>query len=231
MFKLNGGYENNLRQYNKKDGIFAFILFFIVMLSYSILGALVTKFSLFKNNILITGSIFNVIIILIVILFVKINKQDLDTIGLYKGKWKISCIVGIILACVYFANNCLSYLINGSNLISIKEIGILSIYYLLISVSEEIVFRGYIGTRMNGIIKKKWISVLFVALLFITMHFPYRMIAYGMTINELITNFSWIIDLFITHIIFNFIYMKTNSLYGSIIPHWISNLSYSIVSR
>ena len=109
---------------------------------------------------------------------------------------------------------------------------VLSIYYLLVALCEEIAFRGYIGTRIYRLIKKKWIAIIVAGILFVVMHFPYRMISYGMTLSQsTINNFSWILDLFTTHIILNFIYLKTNSLYGSIIPHWISNLAYNIVSK
>ena len=45
---------------------------------------------------MIVGCIFNALIIVITILFIKLNKQNIDTIGLYKGKWKNSIIMGII---------------------------------------------------------------------------------------------------------------------------------------
>lgn len=58
------------------------------------------------------------------------------------------------------------------------------------------------------------------------------MIAYGVTLSDLtINNFGWLLDLFIFHIVLNFIYLKTNSLYGAIIPHWISDLAYSIILK
>ncbi len=117
-------------------------------------------------------------------------------------------------------------------MIALKEILILLVYYLSVAVCEEIVFRGYIGTRIYGLIKKRWLAVTIVGLLFIIMHFPYRMIAYGMTLSDLaIKKFSWLIDLFITHLVLNFIYLKTNSLYGAIIPHWMSNFAYNIILK
>ena len=223
-------YDNNLKQYTRKDGVLSFVLFGVMILNYSILAVLQTKFEFIKENIMLVGCIFNFLMIVITALFIKLNKQSLETIGLYKGKWKHSIIIGIILASFLFYNNCLSSLINGSNLISIQEILILLVYYLLVSVCEEFVFRGYIGTRIYGLIKKRWIAVFVVGILFIIMHFPYRMIAYGMTLYDLtIKNFSWIIDLLITHLVLNFIYLKTNSLYGAIIPHWMSNLAYNII--
>lgn len=232
ILQTDRGYESNLKQYTKKDGILSFALFGIMILNYSILAVLQTKIEIIKENIMLVGCIFNALMIVITILFIKLNKQRLETIGLYKGKWKSSIIIGIILATFLFYSNCLSNLINESKLISIQDMLILLIYYLLVSVCEEIVFRGYIGTRIYGLIKKKWLAIFVVGILFIIMHFPYRMIAYGMTLSDLIIkNFNWIIDLFITHIIFNFIYLKTNSLYGSIIPHWMSNFAYNIILK
>lgn len=225
-------YECNLKQYTKKDGILSFILFGIIVLNYSILAVLEIKFEFIKENIVLLGCIFNALMIAITILFIKLNKQTLNTIGISKGKRKISIVIGIILALFLFYNNCLSHLISGSKLISIPKILILLIYYLLVAICEEIVFRGYIGTRIYGLIKKRWLAVFAVGILFIIMHFPYRMIAYGMTLSDLtVKNFSWIIDLFITHLVFNFIYLKTNSLYGAIIPHWMSNFAYSIILK
>lgn len=225
-------FENNLKQYTKRDGILSFVLFGIIILNYSILAVLQTKFEFIKENIMLVGCIFNTLMIVITVLFIKLNKQSLETIGLYKGKWKNSIIMGIVFASFLFYNNCLSYLINGSHFITLQEILILLVYYFLVAVCEEIVFRGYIGTRIYGLIKQRWLAVMVVGILFVIMHFPYRMIAYGMTLSDLtINNVSWIIDLFTTHLILNFIYLKTNSLYGAIIPHWMSNFAYNIILK
>lgn len=232
ILQANVEYDNNLKQYTKKDGVLAFVLFGITMLSYSILAVLQIKCEIIKENIMMVGCIFDALIIIITMIFIKSNKQNMETIGLYKGKWKNSIIMGIILASFLFYTNCLSNLISGSHLIALKEILILLVCYLSGAVCEEIVFRGYIGTRIYGLIKKRWLAVIIVGLLFIIIHFPYRMIAYGMTLSDLtIKKFSWIIDLFITHLVLNFIYLKTNSLYGAIIPHWMSNLAYNIILK
>lgn len=232
ILQVNKEYENNLKLYTKKDGILSLILFGIMILNYSILAVLQIRFEFIRENILMFGCILNFLMICITILFIRLNKQTLDTIGIYKGKWKSSIIMGIILALFLLYNNCISHLINGSHFISLQEIIKLLVYYLLVAVCEEFVFRGYIGTRIYVFFKKKWLAVFVAGILFVIMHFPYRIIAYGMTLSDLtINNFSWIIDLFITHIVFNFIYLKTNSLYGSIIPHWMSNFAYSIILK
>ncbi len=52
------------------------------------------------------------------------------------------------------------------------------------------------------------------------------LVFYYLTIHSV----GWLLDLFVTHIILTFIYMKTNSLYGAVIPHWMSNLAYNMIS-
>ena len=206
----------------------AILLFAIFIIMYALLGILYKNNSFIKENIKIVGSIFDFLLIIITIIFVKSRKQRLNTIGL-NGRWKLSLIIGLILSLFYFYCNCLSHLIEGKELISISEILFLAIYFLLVSVCEEFVFRGYIGTRLNGLIKNKYIALFITGILFVVMHFPYRMIAANMSLSDF--DIGWLINLFIFHLIMSFIYMKSNSIYGSIIPHWISDLAYEIVSK
>ena len=226
IFKLDEKYNENLKKYDKKDGIFALLLFIFIIIVYSLLAVLNNNISFIKENIEIVGCIFNFILIVITVLLVKCRKQNLDTIGL-KGRWKLSIIIGGILSLFYFYCNCLSNLMNGKELISIDRILFLTIYFLFVSVCEEFVFRGYIGTRLNGLIKNKYVVLIITGILFVLMHFPYRMIAYNMSLSDF--DIGWLINLFIFHLIMSFIYMKTNSIYGSIIPHWISDLAYGII--
>ncbi len=224
----NREYNDNLKTYDKKDGMLAVLLFAIIIIMYALLGILYKNNSFIKDNIKIIGCLFNLLLIIVTIIFVKLRKQGLETIGL-KGRWKLSIILGGVLSLFYFYCNCLDHLINGEKLISITSILFLMVYFLLVATCEEFVFRGFIGTRLNGLIKNKYIVVLITGLLFVIMHFPYRMTAANMSLSDF--DIGWLINLFIFHLIMSFIYMKTNSIYGSIIPHWISDLAYEIVSK
>ena len=224
----NQEYNDNLKKYDKKDGMLAILLFAIIIIMYALVGILYKNNSFIKDNIKIIGCLFNLLLIIVTIIFVKLRKQGLETIGL-KGRWKLSIILGGVLSLFYFYCNCLDHLINGEKLISITSILFLMVYFLLVATCEEFVFRGFIGTRLNGLIKNKYIVVLITGLLFVIMHFPYRMTAANMSLSDF--DIGWLINLFIFHLIMSFIYMKTNSIYGSIIPHWISDLAYEIVSK
>ena len=123
----------------------------------------------------------------------------------------------------------MSHLIKGEKLIPVNKILFLAIYFLFVSASEEIIFRGYIGTRLNGLIKNKYITLGLTGVLFVVMHFPYRMVAANMSLSEF--DIGWLINLFVFHLTMSFIYMKSNSIYGMIISHWISDLAYEIVLK
>lgn len=229
---MNTNYEHQITKYTKRDALSAMLLFAIFLAMYAVLAMLELRVPFVKNNIRTFGTVTNIALVGITIAFVKGNHQKLDTIGLYNGKWKKSVGMGCVLAGILFFNNCLSHILGGSSFIPAKKIVVLVVFYLGVSLAEELTFRGYIGTRIYGVIKNKYLAVTVTGLLFIVMHFPYRMIAYGMTLQDLtVGSLGWIINLFVTHVILNFIYMKTSSLYGAIIPHWISNLAFNIVER
>lgn len=219
-------------KYQRSDALLAIILFMIMNLLYVVIAVLEKKFIFIQENSIIVGCGLNSLMIIITVLFVKIKKENLSSIGLFQGKWKQSCIIGGILAAILFFNNCLSHVIGGASFIPLFDIFQLTIYYLIVALCEEIVFRGYISTRLYGLIKNQYLVIIVSGVLFVLMHFPYRMIAYKMTLSDLtIYNMDWIFDLFITHVILSIIFLKTDSLYGAIIPHWMSNLAYNLIVR
>lgn len=231
VLQPNQEFQENVIKYNQMDSLLALGLFCIMCMLYAILAVLERNYPVIEESRL-GGSGINILMIINTILLVKVRKEKFSSIGLYGGKWKQSCLIGSILAIILFFNNCLSYIISGADFIEINDIIKLVIYFLTVALCEEIVFRGYIGTRLHGLIKNQYLVIMITGILFIVMHFPYRMIAYSMTIVDLtIRNIGWILDLFLTHIVLSFVYMKTNSLYGSIIPHWMSNLAYNLVAR
>lgn len=222
-------YNDNLNMYNKREGLSALLLFVIMCLGYAILGCFAKYIK--GSMMTCTNIIFNTVISVITIILVKINKRNISTIGLKSGKEVLSIVIGGIFAAILFYNNCLSHLLAGNRLLPVKKIIPLVISFLSVAVCEEFVFRGYIDTRIYSLVKHKSIAVILTGILFILMHYPYRMLAYGMTLRDFFGNVGWIINLFVTHIVLSMIYMKTNSLYGAIIPHWVSNLAYEIVVR
>lgn len=180
----------------------------------------------------VLGIIINCCFVGVVLLFLAVKKQGLETVGLKNGNIRLSLILGSVFAAILFFCNCLSNIIfEGQVFVPLKTILIYIIYFFTVGLCEEVIFRGYILTRLYGIVKNVYIDILLSGIFFVLMHFPFRMVAYDLSFLDLVTNVPYMTDLFVTGLILSFIRIKSDSLYGAILPHWISDLSYSIVTH
>ena len=230
LFEVPDSYRNLVNRFGKADAFIAIVLFALYCIDMAVSGILVNYVS--TNQITYIGGLTNLVFVGIVLLTLKIRRQGIETIGLRKGNIKLSLIMGITLAVILFFCNCLSnILFEEQSFIPIKEIMIYILYFFTVGLVEEVMFRGYIETRLHGYTKRIYIDVLLTGILFLLMHFPFRMVAYNMSFWDLITNLRYMLDLFITHLILSFIRIKSDCLYGAIIPHWISDLAYRIVTH
>jgi membrane protease YdiL (CAAX protease family) len=180
----------------------------------------------------------NLVLIGVAVSFILRDNRGLRSVGMVGGNWKTSVLVGLACAAVLFFFNCAIFLLRGYSLIDGKSIVLNAAVYLIVALCEELVFRGYIGTRLYGVLKRQWLTAVITGALFVLMHYCYpvvSLLASGVPISELATyNFGGlrsIADRFVTHLVFTIIYAKTDSLYGAIIPHWISNLAFYMVAR
>lgn len=230
FFLIPDAYMHKIENYSMVDAAMAVGLFFLYCLAMILSGLVVNLVSDFAITVI--GGVINLCFVCIVFGLVSLRKQGMETIGLKNGNIRLSLIIGTILAAILFFCNCLSNVVfEGQHIISIEKIVINIFYFFTVGLGEEVIFRGYIGTRLYGFIKNVYVVTVLTGVLFVLMHFPFRMIAYHMTFMELATNFPYMIDLFVTHLILSFIYIKSDSLYGAIIPHWVSDLAYSIVTH
>lgn len=230
MLKIPDSYKDKIKKYSIADFLIALLLFGLYCIAMAISGLIVQRVSNFEITVI--GGIINIVSVSVVFTILLIRKQELDTIGLKSGNIRLSLLLGSVLSIFLFFCNCLSNIIfEGQKLVSADKIALNICYYFTVSLCEEIMFRGYIGTRLCGVIRNIYMTTIITGILFVLMHFPFRMIAYQMSFAELITNYGYMIDLFVTHLLLSFIRIKTDSLYGAILPHWISNLSHSIVTH
>lgn len=223
-------YMQSVKQYSIKDTAMAMGLF-ILYCGAMVVSGLLNKYLTVLGR-TVSGIIINSCFVGIVLLFLAVKKQEVKTIGMKKGNIKLSLIMGIVLAVILFFCNCLSNIIfEGQVFVPFKTILIYIIYFFTVGLCEEIIFRGYTLTRLYGIVRNVYIDILLSGMLFVLMHFPFRMAAYNMSFFELAANVPYMADLFVTSLVLSYIRVRSDSLYGAIIPHWISDLSYSIVTH
>jgi len=230
MFEVPESYIQLVKHYSMKDTAMAIGLFILYCGVMVVSGFLNEYLTILERTVL--GMIINSCFVGVVFLFLVVKKQGIETVGLKKGNIRLSLILGIVLAAILFFCNCLSNIIfDGQVFVPFKTILIYIIYFFTVGLCEEVIFRGYILTRLYGIVRNVYIDILLSGVLFVLMHFPFRMVAYNLSFFELATNVPYMIDLFVTSLVLSFIRVKSDSLYGAIVPHWISDLSYSIVTH
>ncbi len=170
FLEINETYKEIIGTYNKKDAILAFGVYILVMLSYYIMGILYSD----KNVYL--GYQINVALAVICVIIVLIRKQKLKSIGFDKAEIRKSFVFGIVLALIIFLVDFLPGYLAGYEMQTIAKLFKDFLYYFfIIALVEEIVFRGFIQTRIYGIIKNPILSILVTAFLFMTMHIPFQM--------------------------------------------------------
>lgn len=230
IFEVPESYRQSVRQYSGKDTAMAMGLFFLLCGAMALSGFCNENLTTLGRT--VSGIIINSCFAGLVLLFLAVKKQGLETVGLKKGNIRLSLILGGVLAAVLFFCNCLSnILFEGQHFIPFPMILLYIVYYFTVGFCEEVVFRGYILTRLHGLVRNVYIDILLSGILFVLMHFPFRMAAYHMSFLELASNIPYMADLFVTSLILSFIRVKSDSLYGAILPHWISDLSYAIVTH
>ena len=97
--------------------------------------------------------------------------------------------------------------------------------FIIGAIQEEIIFRGYIQTRLSGALKNPILCSIFTALLF--MHYPVRWAVGGVSFDTL--SAFYVICLLILHFLCDFVYKKTNCLWGAVVLHYLYNIGQAIL--
>lgn len=215
-------YLGNLGSYGKNDGIKAITAYVLIMMSAFFQGWLYTT----DVSVAILNStqiLIPLILIVIFIGYLSISKEKKDTIGISLNNIKQSIILGIIGGIVLlFLQTFLLCKVNGSEISILLPVLNNWIVFIVAAFEEEIIFRGYIQTRLSGLIKKQWITGIINALFFLSIHYPVRWVAAGrVSIFDL--SGVYIISLLALHYFCDGVYKKTNCIWGSVVLHIIYN--------
>jgi len=217
-------YDEMYKSYTKVDGL-AMLIF------WALHAVLLTLFAYalfsFQNLVIaITGPL---ILAVIAIIFVKARKQSLASVGFSTHNFLISFLVGLGIGLSFFAIPRRWGLFidiagrdGGPYALMIRFV-----YHLIvISVSEELVYRGYVQTRMHSVIKNSALSVLIVGVMFAIVHLPIHLFNGG----ELSTFFTMrnLIFFIMFHVVLNFLYKRYNSLVAPVIIHTLYNFTLEL---
>lgn len=222
----NDEYEQQTTLYGRKDALFALVISVIVSSLFLLLGKI---FILKGSTLTVTYTFFATGIVSLsciglVFLFCYIQKQDLATVGFSRKQAKESFVLGIVLFVIALVLRSLGEISSGLSYQPENGPVIMRIIYNLffVALMEEILIRGYIGTRLYGYFKNKGLSMVLVGIIWSLYHIPFHMIITQMSLLEYISaNGGYLFRVFIYHFIFQWLYSKNNSLIAPTILHFI----------
>ncbi|HWQ58843.1 MAG TPA: type II CAAX endopeptidase family protein [Clostridia bacterium] len=210
FLSTDGAYQKQIASYGKTDAILALALYVMMLIAYYGIGVLQIKRNLYL------GIPVNLALILFCVALALLRRQGLSSIGITQRNLGRSTLAGALSGVVLsFLMNVLPSILAGRKVIPFG-LALYNVFYyfVVIGLSEEIIFRGYIQTRINGLIKDDFLAMLIVGVLFYFMHLPYQMPVNGMQFNVL-----QLAVFVVLHMIHNILYRKFNSLAGPTLLH------------
>lgn len=233
--------EETKKSVDRQDGVYSIIYYAFYIVLMLLFGLLVFKTQIYQS----LGSYFSsktlfrlvfyfpYVLINLIPLFIilKLRKQSIRSIGIKMEKAGRSVVIGIIGSIPFTLLN-ISGPISSGKTVNPDLLDLLwsFLYYLIcIALVEELVFRGFLQTRIQGLIGNKWLGIIVVGILFGLMHVPFQMMRANMPIFEFIMyDMPHLITTCIIHVYLVFLYTRDNNILAPTIAHAIINFSYDI---
>lgn len=214
-------YRKILNKYEKRDGVKAIIVYCLIMVSAFFQGWLYTiNVSVFVLN---SSQIWiPLIMVILFCIFLYYNKEKTDSVGIHTDNIKNSIMLGIVGGFFLLALQTVLFMAQGKTISFTSPLFINWIIFSFAAFEEEILFRGYIQTRLSGLINRQWIVGIINSVLFLSIHYPVRWVVSG-TISFDALPGVYIFFLLILHFFCDAVYKRTNCLWGSVLLHIIYN--------
>ena len=228
---------------NKLDGVLALIYYMYYSFFIYVFGLVIFKTEFFKKfTIYFTNEHLYKLIIYIPVSLLSISpifiilwyrKQNLDTIGIKFNRLFQSLLIGFIGSLPFILPSIIGLFNQNKQLLYnfTDTVWIFMYFFICIAFTEEIAFRGFIQTRIEGIIKNKWVSILFVGIMFGLMHIPFQMIQANMSFIEFVSYDKYhLIITALIHIYLVYLYTRNNNILSSTITHTLIDFIPSIIN-
>jgi len=173
-------YQEEVAQYTKKDAAHALLFAAYIAFMSTVFLIFVTALDLRDDDLQISflGNLLGVgmLPLYFVPLFVVIKKkrQGLRSVGLHLIDWKKALGAGLIflITNLLLFEGFLPGLLAGWQMRSASMLTWFIAWLLIRAFFEDVMFIGYIQTRIHGLIKNEALAIFIVALIFAIIHYP-----------------------------------------------------------
>jgi len=217
-------YNEQVAQYTKKDAAQALLFSLLVMLAPFVYLVLPEAWDMLTE-------VYMLVLLVILFVFLRKKRQGLHSVGLHLTNWGKALAFGLIL--MVAAQMLLEGLLPG--LLGGWEFRVPLVILTAVALSiwgaffEDVVFIGFIQTRIYGLIKRDWPAIAVGAAIFAAVHYPVLIAdtigadgGFGADfwVNLAFATFAWMMF----HIMMNVVFRRFNS----IIPVTLFHLSWNL---
>ena len=221
MSWVNRQYKSNLRKYDKKDGMKALVVYCLIMCSAFFQGWLYTT----NANVFVLNSLQIWIPLILTVgffCFFCCSKENIRSIGINSDNMCNSIVLGFAGGFLLLAIQTALFMIQGKSVSFISPQLLNWVIFLFAAFEEEVLFRGYIQTRLSGLINSQWIVGIINSVLFLSIHYPVKWVVSGAVSFDVLSA-VYIVSLFALHFFCDAVYKRTNCLWGAVMLHIIYN--------
>lgn len=205
----------------KVNKLLPLILFLIILLANLLMGIIIKYLVTFSNENMIFYITGLYSFIMLSLLFCFIRNQSLSTIGINKKNFWKSLIIGLIISIIIAILSGVTAILNISVIQENIKLILMEIiyYFVFIAFTEEILFRGYIGSRL--FIYRRWLTNVIVGFMFAFAHFPFQAVIQQINfMNYIMDNWFWVFSTIILHTLLQLFYSKYNNFIGPTLIHF-----------
>ena len=219
---MSAQYKAEISKYTKKDGITALCFFAFWVICHVAMIILADIF----GAAFIIATVFNILLVAACFAVVIIKKQGLSSIGFRKKNLWPALRLGLLFSIIPLILNfgILPGIIYSWEPRSLGMILSLSVGTFIFAAREDIIFVGYIQTRLYGLIKSDILAISFGAFLFSIMHLVSPLVRSGLAAFNT-QNLIWLFACFILHFVFNALFRRYFIIFSTIILHTMSNIA------
>ena len=232
-------YHEEVAQYTKKDAIHALLYAAYLGLFGVFVWWFNVAFGFFVDGeITFAGQLIGLPMVLLLglapaLIILKKKGQTLRSVGLHLTNWKKSLLAGLcFIVIIIILASVLPGLFFGWRLASPAMIIWLVVYLLIMAFWEDVVFIGFIQTRIYGLVEKDFWAIALGGFLFAAVHYPNLFIRhfsdgglfdFDLLIWVLTITLGWIM----LHVAFNYTFRG----FRSIIPVTLLHISANMAMR
>jgi membrane protease YdiL (CAAX protease family) len=224
---MDSRYRQEVAKFGKKDGILALMVFLGYILYTLAFVAIRDMFSLpwlLLALVNIVGTSFPAGMVILIVLC---KKQALSSIGLHKEKiWPairlglLICLIPVLFTAI------IPGIFGGFNELLIGALILNLVTTFFFAAHEDVIFVGFIQTRLYGFFKTDKVAITVGALLFALMHIPPWLVMGRIDTSNLLMGIGLpFLGWFLMHLVFTSVFKKYYSLVPVFILHTINNYS------